>query len=43
MAQLQQELYTLRRALRRGRPPEESEAEAPVRAADEPDRSANAA
>ena len=42
-AQLQQELYTLRRVLRRGRPAEETEAEATERAPDAPDRSANAA
>jgi hypothetical protein len=42
-AQLQQELYTLRRAVRRGRPPEEAEANAPTRGVGEPDRSANAA
>jgi chromosome segregation ATPase len=42
-AQLQQELYTLRRVARRGRPAEESEAEATARAPDAPDRSANAA
>jgi chromosome segregation ATPase len=42
-AQLQQELYTLRRVLRRSRPAEETEAEATARAPDAPDRSANAA
>jgi chromosome segregation ATPase len=43
-AQLQQELYTLRRAVRRGgRPPEEPETDIQTRSADEPDRSANAA
>ena len=42
-AQLQQDLYSLRRVVRRGRPAEETDAEAAARAPDAPDRSANAA
>ena len=39
-AQLQQDLYSLRRVVRRSRPAEETEAEATARAPDAPDRSA---